>query len=640
LKIIKKEEELNNMNQLSTLSEIKEYEESGMITLPANTYEAFRISAEKNSNRTALYFFLDGSAYQNAVAFSYSQLLGKVNAFANMIYHLGLDNEAGVSVLLPNCPAYVITLFGTQARGVINPLNPMLELSHLADIINAAQSKIIVTLASNTTMPYLEKVKALVKLTPSVEYVLTVDLGYYLGEKTSAESELINGVHFLDFHHHLDQHNTESIDFECIKNHDSIASYFHTGGTTGSPKLAQHSNLNELSNAFMVHECMQNENPKTFLCGLPWFHVNGVVVTGLVPLLNGHTLLLATPIGYRNEILMENFWKIAAHYKVSFFSAVPTILSKLLNVPIGDTDISSLENLLCGAAPLSEKLLTDFQKATGLQIIEGYGFTEGTCVSTVNPLKGDKKMGSVGLPIPFHQMKAIIIDEDGNYERDAATDEQGILVAHGPNVISGYKSEIHNKNAFVTIADKRWYNTGDLGRQDADGYFYIVGRKKELIIRGGHNIDPKVIEEPLSKYPCVAAVAAIARPDAYAGELPVAYVELKPNTSATVEELMLFAETHILEKVAVPKKMYIIPQMPLTAVGKIYKPELENCQIKEVFETALSKIPGIDSFTIRFDMSNGRIVKIFVICSDDVDYQNLINKELGYYSVKYLIIKS
>ncbi|MFV8342556.1 acyl-CoA synthetase [Flavobacterium sp. XS2P39] len=628
------------MNQLSTLNEIKKYEELGMISLPPNTYEALLISAKKNSDSTALYFFLDGSSYQNAVTFSYLELLRKVNACANMMYHLGLDNEEGVSVLLPNCPAYVLTLFGTQALGIINPINPMLELSHLADIINAAESKIIVTLTSTSTMPYLEKVKALVKLTPSVKYVLTVDLGYYLGEKTSAEIEVINGVHFLDFHHHLDQHNTESLDFECTKNHDSIASYFHTGGTTGSPKLAQHSHLNEMVNAFMVHECLQNQNLKTFLCGLPWFHVNGVVVTGLVPLLNGHTLLLATPIGYRNTGLMENFWKIVAHYKVSFFSAVPTILSKLLNVPIGDADISSLESLLCGAAPLSDKLFTDFQKGTGLQIIEGYGLTEGTCVNTINPLKGNKKIGSVGLPIPFHQMKAVIIDDNGNYLRDTDTNEQGILVAYGLNVITGYKSDIHNKNAFVEIADKKWYNTGDLGRQDADGYFYILGRKKELIIRGGHNIDPKLIEEPLSKHTSVAAVAAVARPDAYAGELPVAYIELKPNTSATVEELMLFAETHILEKAGVPKKMYIIPQMPLTAVGKIYKPELENCQIKEVFEIALSQISGIDGFDISFDMSNGRMVEIFVRCSDDVDCHNLIKIKLGYYSVKYLIIKS
>jgi fatty-acyl-CoA synthase len=639
LKIIKKEEKLNSMNQLSTLKEIRKYEDVGMISLPPNTYEAMRISAKKNSDSTALQFFLDGSSYQNAVTFTYSELLGKVNACANMMYHLGLGEEEGVTVLLPNCPAYLLTLFGTQARGVINPVNPMLELSHLADIINAAQSKIIVTLASTSTMPFLEKVKALVKLTPSVKYVLTVDLGYYLGEKPSAESEIIHGVQFSDFHYQLDQHNTESLDFECTKNHDSIASYFHTGGTTGSPKLAQHSHLNELANAFMIQECLQSQSPKTFLCGLPWFHVNGVIVTGLVPLLNGHTLLLATPSGYRNAGLIQNFWKIVAHYKVSFFSAVPTILSSLLNVPINDADISSLENLLCGAAPLSEKLFNDFQNTTGLQIIEGYGFTEGTCANTVNPLKGIKKIGSVGLPIPFHQMKVVLLDDNGHYLREADTNEEGILVTHGPNVISGYKSEIHNQNAFIEIAHKKWYNTGDLGREDADGYFYILGRKKELIIRGGHNIDPKLIEEPLSKHPSVAAVAAIGRPDAYAGELPVAYVELKPNTSATVEELMLFAETHILEKGAVPKKMYIIPQMPLTAVGKIYKPELENCQIKEVFEIALSQISEIDNFEISFDMSKGRMVEIYVKCNDGVDYHSLINEKLGYYAVKYSIIK-
>jgi len=468
---------------------------------------------------------------------------------------------------------------------------------------------------------------------------LTVDLGYYMGKTPHTESEVIHGVQFSDFHCLLNQCNTESLDFECTKNHHSVASYFHTGGTTGSPKLAQHSHLNELANTFMIHECLQSQSHKTFLCGLPWFHVNGVIVTGLTPLLNGHTLLLATPAGYRNTGLVQNFWKIVAHYKVSFFSAVPTILSTLLNVPIGDADISSLENLICGAAPLSEKLFADFQFATGVKIIEGYGFTEGTCANTVNPLKGIRKIGSVGLPIPFHHLKAVILDDDNNYKREADADEQGILVAHGPNVTSGYKNETHNQNAFVEIENKKWYNTGDLGRQDADGYFYISGRKKELIIRGGHNIDPKLIEEPLGKHPSVVAVVAIGRPDRHSGELPVAYVELKPNTSATAEELMLFAETYIPEKIAIPKKMYIIPQMPLTAVGKIYKPELENRQIKEVFEEALSQINAIDEFNITFNMNKGRLVEIYVKCHDDVDYHSLIRQKLGYYTVKYSVIK-
>lgn len=323
------------MNQLSTFNNIKKYEDAGMMPLPVNTYEALQISARKNSNNIALQFFLDGLSYQDTFSLTYSQLIGQVNACANMMYHLGLGEEESVSVLLPNCPDYIITLFGTQARGIINPINPMLELGHLSDIINASQSKIIVTLASNSTMPLLEKVKALVKTTPSVEYVLTVDLDYYLGKNISFKSEVIDDIKFLDFHYQLKQYNTESLDFDCTKSHNSTASYFHTGGTTGSPKLAQHSHLNELVNTFMLNEYLQNQNPKTFLCGLPWFHVNGVIVTGLVPLLNGHALLLATPNGYRNTGLIENFWKIVAHYKVSFLVLFLLSLVNFLIFPLG-----------------------------------------------------------------------------------------------------------------------------------------------------------------------------------------------------------------------------------------------------------------------------------------------------------------
>jgi fatty-acyl-CoA synthase len=628
------------MNALSTKAEVSQYEADGLLSLPANTYEALRLTAEKRPDQPALHFFLDGARHQEAFSYTYRALLADVNACANLFYELGLGEGEVVSVLLPNCPAYVLTVLAAQACGVVNPVNPMLELSHLADILNAAQTRIIVTLGPTEEMPIWDKVTALLPLVPTVHTVLTVNLGYYAGQTSVAEPEPIGAVMVLNFHEQLSRQIPDSLTFSCNRSHDDIAAYFHTGGTTGSPKLAQHTHRNELANAAMTYRFLGAEAPKTWLCGLPWFHVNGVVVTGLQTLLHGHILVLATPGGYRNSGLMAHFWQIVAHYKVSFFSAVPTILSLLLTVPVGDADVSSLENVICGAAPLSEKLIQDFENATGLTILEGYGFTEGTCASTANPPNGVRKAGSVGLAFPFHHLRVAVLDDNGGFARFADTEELGILVASGPNVMPGYKEDRHNQTAFVNIGGQRWYNTGDLGRQDADGYFFITGRKKELIIRGGHNIDPKVIEEPLSHHPAVAAVAAVARPDARVGELPVAYVELKPGASATVEELMQFAETHIPERAAVPKKLYILPQLPLTAVGKVFKPELENRQIEDVFSEALAQLPGLESVQIRFDMTKSRRVILHLTGLESVDYRPLVSEALGHFTINYTLTEA
>ncbi len=184
----------------------------------------------------------------------------------------------------------------------------------------------------------------------------------------------------------------------------------------------------------------------------------------------------------------------------------------------------------------------------------------------------------------------------------AETDEIGVIAINGPNVFSGYLDPRHNNALWIDIDGERWLNTGDLGRRDANGYFWLAGRRKELIIRGGHNIDPKIIDDALQKHPAVAMVAAIGSPDAYAGELPVAYVQLKPGAKVTEQELLEHAALNIPERAAIPKRIKISPSLPVTAVGKLFKPALVEREIEETVRAEADRVGAtVTSVTVERD---------------------------------------
>lgn len=242
------------------------------------------------------------------------------------------------------------------------------------------------------------------------------------------------------------------------------------------------------------------------------------------------------------------------------------------------------------------ELFHRFQKETGIKILEGYGLTEGGCVSSINPPHGETRLGSIGVRLPWQDMRAVILGNDGRYVRDAAVDEPGVLAIRGPNLFKGYLNPTHNRDLWIERPSplngqtERWLNTGDLGRVDHDGYFWLTGRKKELIIRGGHNIDPKLIEEAMNTHPGVALAAAVGRPDAHAGEVPVVYVQLRGELSISEDELMAHAHASIAERAAWPKRIHILPQLPTTAIGKIFKPALTLLQIEDVVRSEAARL--------------------------------------------------
>jgi fatty-acyl-CoA synthase len=255
-------------------------------------------------------------------------------------------------------------------------------------------------------------------------------------------------------------------------------------------------------------------------------------------------------------------------------SAVPTVYGTLAQVPV-DADISTLRLPIVGAAPLPSSVREDFARHTGRRLLEGYGLTEATCASTwTRP--GEERPGSVGRALPGQQVKAVRIGEDGSWA-DCAPGENGVLAIGGPAVFTGYVTDPDLGGPRASrdgVVRDGWLNTGDLGSVDADGYVYLAGRAKDLIIRGGHNIDPRVIEEALLRHPTVAAAAAVGRPDRYSGEVPVAYVIPAGPGRFDEAELLAWAAVAIGEPAARPKRIYPVDAIPVTEVGKQFKPAL------------------------------------------------------------------
>ena len=296
-------------------------------------------------------------------------------------------------------------------------------------------------------------------------------------------------------------------------------------------------------------------------------------------------MVLPTPAGYRGDGVFDNLWKLIERWRATFIVTVPTAAAALMQRPI-DADVSTLQAAFSGSAPLPVELFKRFQSATGVEIIEGYGMSEATCLVSVNPTQGLRKIGSVGFPMPYTDVKIYGCDAAGKVTKEIKTDEVGEICVSNPGVVVGgtYTDADKNKGLYVK---KKYLRTGDLGRIDKDGYLWITGRAKDLIIRGGHNIDPAIIEEAMAGHAEVAFAGAIGQPDAKSGEIPCVYIELIDGATVTKGALMEYAKKHVPERAAVPKYMEIIDELPKTAIGKIFKPDLRKSAITRIYNAAL-----------------------------------------------------
>ena len=554
-----------------------------------STYEIFRNSAQAFGAKTALTFLRTGDPADEPIRWSYAQLLAGIHQTANLLHRFAVGPQDAVAVLLPGCLEYHLALWGGEAAGIVQPLNPLLTDEKLASLMTAGRAKVLIAYGSDDEAGMWSKALRLRTLVPTLTTLLRVAPH---NEPPGAAPDLPAGV--ADFAALRTSEPDDRLVSGRVIAPSDIAAYFHTGGTTGAPKLARHSHGAQVFTAWACVQ-LQGLRPSDIgINGYPLFHVAGVLPGSLTSLAAGVEVIIPTTALFRNKEVIANYWRLVEKYRCTSLSAVPTVLAALANVPLADADISSITYCRTGAAILPPELAARFERQFKLHVHESLGMTEMAGISTITPPGVRGPAGCVGFRLPYSQLRIVALDEHGNAsERELPAGEQGMVLFKSPNLFSGFVDPADNAKAFTPDG---WLATGDLGWLDDEGRLNLSGRSKDLIIRSGHNIDPKTIEDALGAHPAVQLCAAVGAPDAYAGELPVMFATLVPGASATEEELMAFTAASVDEAPARPKSITVIPTMPMTNVGKIYKPELRMlaaCQVAEALVQQVAESLGL-----------------------------------------------
>ncbi len=532
-----------------------------------STYDIFCSSARAFGDKTALTFLHSAKPEDGATRWSYAELLAGIHQTANLLFRIGVRPADAIGVLLPGCLDYHLALWGGEAAGIVQPLNPLLNEEKLVSLLNAGKAKVLFAWGSDEEAGIWSKALRIRTQVPTLLAVLRVAP---IGEV--AAPALPDGV--LDFGE-LRRHEVDDrLVSERRISADDIAAYFHTGGTTGAPKLARHSHAAQVFTAWVCVQMQGTLASDVVINGYPLFHVAGVLPGCLTSFAAGSEVVIPTTSLFRNREVLSNYWRLVERHRATVVSAVPTILAALVDIPVAAADISSLRYCRTGAAPISPDMAARFETVFGLHVHESLGMTEMAGISTITPPGVNAPAGCVGFRLPHTQLRIMALDEHGNpSEHEMPRGAQGMVTFKSPNLFSGFLDPQDNVHAFTADG---WLATGDLGWLDEQGRLNLSGRSKDLIIRGGHNIDPKVIEDAMAAHPAVQHCAAVGAPDAYAGELPVVFVTLTPGALATEAELLEFVRDRVDEPPARPKSVTVLKTMPMTLVGKIYKPELRQ----------------------------------------------------------------
>jgi long-chain acyl-CoA synthetase len=452
-----------------------------------------------------------------------AEFLDAVIRAAAVLQAHGVSAGDVVAIMLPNTASFVVSLFASWRLGAAaTPINPSLAAVEVVYQVSDAAAKVLIV-----EEPLAVEV-------PETSVLLTSELA-------SGPSQVEGSVHVPD---------------------DALALLIYTSGTTGRPKGVMLDHANLIAMCAMVIDAFSFGDADHSLLTLPLFHANGIVAGTLSPLLAGGRVTVA------GRFSPKHFWNRVEQSGATYFSAVPTIYTMLADLPSEITpDTSSVRFAVCGAAPASVELLDKFESRYGIPIIEGYGLSEGSCASTLNPLNGPRKPGTVGVPLPGQTIR--IADADGNPVADG---EAGEVLIQGPNVMRGY---LNRPDETAKTLVEGWLHTGDIGRLDEDGYLVLVDRAKDMIIRGGENIYPKEIEAVVYQLPQIAEAAVVGRANPIYGEEPVLFVSLSSGATLDIDQIRAHL-TNSLAKYKLPVEITIVDELPKNPVGKFDKPSLRK----------------------------------------------------------------
>lgn len=503
-------------------------------------------TARESASKTAYYFMGQGTTY--------AELDGAITKFASGLEKLGVKQGDHIALLLGNTPHFVIGLYGSLRLGAtVIPVNPIYTADEIGYILNNGDVKLVVAL--DMAIPLAEKVHAFL---PKVENFVFCETSENGMAKHNIES-LTLYPKMKSFTKMVASGDLSFKGPELLD--DDTAIILYTSGTTGKPKGAMLTHKNLYSNASDVGDYLKMNEQDRVITTLPMFHVFCLTVALNAPLLSGATILIAP------RFSPKEIFDLAREYEATVFAGVPTMYNFLYQYPEANPDdFKSLRLCISGGASLPVALLTNFEKKFNVTVSEGYGLSEASPVTCFNPLDRPRKAGSIGTSILHVENK--IVNELGE---ELPVGEVGELIVSGPNVMKGYYKMPEESAAAIR---EGWLYTGDLARMDEEGYFYIVDRKKDLIIVGGYNVYPREVEEVLYNHPDVVEVAVLGEPDSDLGESVKCFV-VRKNPNTTEEYLLEYCREH-LAKYKVPSSIEFLEELPKNTTGKILRRALKT----------------------------------------------------------------
>ena len=579
--------------------------------IPArNLYELFQATAELHPYRPALTVLADGDP-GNAVRYTHAELRREIARAANMFRtSFGVTPNSGtIAFLCTALPQIPAALLGAQVAGVASSINYLLSEDAIADLLAAENASVLVVPSEDQDASLWKKANSVVERLPSIESVLVAGgneglRGKYrcLGAELAAQSD--------------------ELAFPLATDRSDICALFHTGGTTGRPKLVRLTHGNQIHAAWSFAQVHGLDERDVAINGFPLFHVGGTITAGLSFLAAGGHVIIPSAYSLRSKEVIQNYWNIVAALGATIVSGVPTSIAALAEVPIGSADIQSVRMGLTGGSVCPKAVSDRFSLRTGITLYETYGMTETAAAIAFNPGRGQPNQGSVGFRAPFATTRIVSL-ADHEKMQDCPALTSGLVVVKGPQVFPGYVDPKHNRGV---LTDDGWLITGDVGYLTDDQRLVLTGREKDLIVRSGHNIDPAAIEDVANEFPGVQMSSAVGMPDVYAGEVPILFVVPSPGETIDVDRLRAHVDRKINEPPAKPKQVIVLDALPVTAVGKIFKPALRDLAIRERVRLEVSAIFGgktRHSVEVDRDDKLNTIVRVSIDTTDTALLQKL-----------------
>jgi acyl-CoA synthetase (AMP-forming)/AMP-acid ligase II/enoyl-CoA hydratase/carnithine racemase len=588
-----------------------------------NLYDLFLATADQVGDAKALTVLRTPDPSDIGVALTHRELLHHVTRAANMFRALGIGPDRGVAAFLsPTVPEFPALFFGAQVAGVAATLNYLLSRDAIFDLLNAQQTTVLVVPSEELDQACWSKAKDVFDHVPTLEHVIVIGAqGQQQLQKPAQEQ---GG--YLALEEIWPTHREDRLGFEPGSERDTVCALFHTGGTTGKPKLVRLTHGNQIHAAFGFAQVFGYDENDVVMNGFPFFHVGGTMTVGLSVIAAGGHNVIPSPYGMRPPEVVKNYWKVAKAFDATIVNGVPTTIGAILESWEKPDAPDTIRMAITGGAVMPAFVAARFMEKTAIPVFETYGMTETSAAIAFNPGRGTPVAGSAGLRAPYAKTR-IIKDAQGPVQI-CKTGESGLVQVKGPQVFAGYLDAAQNAGV---LDQDGWLTTGDIGYLRADERLVLTGRAKDLIVRSGHNIDPAAIEDVANRFDSVRLSAAVGMPDQYAGEVAALFVCPHQGQSIDIENLKTHLERNIHERPALPKSVLVIADLPVTAVGKIFKPKLRELAIEEKIRLEVAATCGPKAsaqVTFRSHVDGSMIVDV-VLWGATLEGLHLLNAALA-----------